>query len=131
MEEGVAVGDGIFFVVHGPMDSVLLYCGHSSGQTLAVLSLHQLVHLGVVGGADTEKDRNVRVHLETQPEMESDVLKTVNLIHNPLVNANNEVPGIKSTEQEDNQSHNALSVPPLDSWGRGWRDWSWWGSRTA
>lgn len=57
MEEGVAVGDSIPFVVHGPSDSVLTYRGlFDGGKTLTFLCLHQLVHLGVVGGADTARE---------------------------------------------------------------------------
>lgn len=52
VEEGVAVGDALFFVVYGPSDSVFTCHLFVSGQTLALLSLHQLVHLGVVGRSD-------------------------------------------------------------------------------
>lgn len=30
--------------------------------------------------------------------------------------SNHKIPGVKGTEQEDNQSHDSLSVPPLDVW---------------
>lgn len=45
-------------------------------------------------------------------------------------NDNSKIPGIKSTEQENGQSHDALCVPPLDTcwgWGRKSRSWclSW------
>lgn len=53
VEEGVVVGDPILLVVHGPSCPVLLHRGHVGRQTLAVFRLHQPVHLGVVGRADT------------------------------------------------------------------------------
>lgn len=52
VEERVAVGDSLLFVVHGPSDTVLPCHGLVGGQTLALLCPHQLVHLGVVRGAD-------------------------------------------------------------------------------
>ena len=53
MKEGVAVGDPVLLVVHSPSHSVLPVRGlEVGGQTLDFLGLHQLVHLGVVGGAD-------------------------------------------------------------------------------
>lgn len=66
VEEGVAVGDSLLFVVHGPSGSVLPYCDLRGGQNLTLLSLHQLVHLGVVGGADTVAGESTRSHLDTQ-----------------------------------------------------------------
>lgn len=58
MEEGVAVGDSLLLVVHGPSYSVLpCRVLGSDGQTLVLLRLHQPVHLGVVGGADTVNTR--------------------------------------------------------------------------
>ena len=58
VEEGVAVGHGLLFVVHGAAHSVLpgarVVVG---GQTLTLLRLHQLVHLRVVGGADAAEGR--------------------------------------------------------------------------
>lgn len=57
VEEGVAVGDRLPFVVHGPSGSVLPYRSLHGGQTLILLGLHQLVHLGVVGWANTVADK--------------------------------------------------------------------------
>lgn len=56
VEEGVAVGDTILFVVHSPANSIFPYRGLLNGQTLTLLGLHQLVNLGVVRGADTVAD---------------------------------------------------------------------------
>lgn len=36
--------------------------------------------------------------------------------------SSDKLPSVKSAEEEDNQSHNALGVPPLDVWGGGRRD---------
>lgn len=65
VEEGVAVGDSLLFVVHSSSHSILPCRGLAvGGQNLAVLSLHQLVHLGVVGGADTVADESTGSHLD-------------------------------------------------------------------
>lgn len=64
VEEGVAVGDSLLFIVHGPSDSVLPYWGLCDGQTLSFLGLHQPVHLGVVGGADTVASKSTTRHCD-------------------------------------------------------------------
>lgn len=61
VEKGVAVGDSLLLVVHGPSYSILprLVLG-IDGQTLSLLCPHQPVHLGVVGGADAVNTRTDR-----------------------------------------------------------------------
>lgn len=63
VEEGVAVGDSLLFVVHSPLHSALACVSLGvGGQALALLSLHQLVHLGIVGGADAVAEDSTKHH---------------------------------------------------------------------
>ena len=59
VEEGVAVSDAVLLVVHGPPDAVLAHGGLRHGQDLPFLGLHQLVDLGVGGGADAAEGQSV------------------------------------------------------------------------
>lgn len=78
VEEGVAVGDTLLFVVHGPSHSVLARVGLGvCGQALALFSLHQLVHLGVVGGADAAAYESANHHQMLWP-------LTQDSIHTPV-----------------------------------------------
>lgn len=45
-----------------------------------------------------------------------------------LESSRDKLPGVKSAEEEDDQSHNALGVPPLDVWAGGRRDRCWGGA---
>lgn len=66
VEEGVAVGHSIFLIVHSPSDSVLPRGGlFAGGQTLTFLSLHQSVHLSIVGRADAVMGNSMKNSLFT------------------------------------------------------------------
>lgn len=114
MEEGVAVGHPVLLVVHGTPDS-LLVCGipRIHGQTLPLLRLHQPVDLSVVGGADAAK---------------SSASGFAESLHgNTCRFFCSSIPGVEGAEQEDNQSHDALSVPPLRfPWGLSGSGSRWW-----
>lgn len=66
VEKGIAVGDVVFLIVHGPAEAVLAH--HTlSGRAFALLRLHQPVYLSVAGGTDAaggreaaRKNRDVR-----------------------------------------------------------------------
>ena len=62
VEEGVAVGDPVLFVVHGTSDPALTVGGLVvCSQSLALLCLHQLVYLCVVGRTDAVEDKPRRL----------------------------------------------------------------------
>lgn len=108
VEKGIAVSDSVLLIVHGSAYAVLSHHTLSSCPT-AFLCLHQLVYLGVTGRTDTGE--------ETESVQKYKYYKTGHQISFVLVLALVNIPSIESAEKEDDQTNNALSIPPLHcSW---------------
>lgn len=57
VEERVAVGHAVLFVIHGPSHSILPhFCVLIHRQLLPLLRLHQLIHLRVIGWSDAARN---------------------------------------------------------------------------
>lgn len=101
VEKGIAVGDTVLLVVHGPAYAVLTHHSLSRGP-FALLRLHQPVYLSVTGGTDAAGGTEI---VSEPPTSERAYSRMILLL---LI-----VPGIEGAEEEDNQAHDALGVPPL------------------
>lgn len=106
VEEGVAVGDSLLLIVHGSAYSILSHYTLPSSLSSALLRLHQLVYLGVAGRTDTKEDRKQHFHKNANNNQEQ---KVSSLTVSALLN----LPRIECAEEEDDQTNNALGIPPL------------------
>lgn len=71
VEEGVAVGHSLLFVVHSTSRSVVWGAGVViSGQIAGFLRLHELVHLSVVGGADAVENNQIQTAISESQRLQ-------------------------------------------------------------
>lgn len=101
VEKGVVVRDPLLLIVNGSEYAILSHNTFSSWAS-ALLCLHQLVYLGVAGWTDTRRQKEEGVkekqeHHKTWQEWECGF----------------GLPGVESAEEEDDQTDNTLSIPPL------------------
>lgn len=106
VETGVAVSDFLLLIVHGPAYAVLSHHTLSNCPS-TLLGLHQLVYLGITGRTDT-REGTERASVQKYKSN-----KTGHRIALVMDLARPNLPGIESAEEEDDQTNNALSVPPL------------------
>lgn len=99
VEERVAVSDSLLLIVDWSPHAVFSHVIFHS-RPRAPLRLHQLVYLGVAGWTNATRQKQA-----VQEKNKSQILLIIFHVKN--------LPGIKSAEEEDDQTHNPLSVPPL------------------
>ncbi len=110
VEERVAVGDSILLIVNGTVGAIthfkVLWSGTILDQSRLVAGEGQFVHLGVARVANAEEIKTQIWLLCWKIAAKTDHI---------FEHMQTLLPGVQHTQQEQDQAHNTLGIPPLNN----------------